>query len=168
MEICFLSMPRQMPQTITNVPRCLLQILTLPKFWYHLAHSFSRKLALAKVCSVLGNIHDVSWHLSKHESELKKRWWAFSFSDKNCVHKNEACASNTQCQIIIWRMLKEFMCTEHTSSWVMIKIYHHLIIECSLYSLKRVFLQNLTITKFQFWDGPKPSNAWRWKKCGHA
>ena len=32
-----------MPQTITNIPRCFPQILTLPKFWYHLAHSFSRK-----------------------------------------------------------------------------------------------------------------------------
>ena len=26
-----------------KIPRCLPQILTLPKFWYHLAHSFSRK-----------------------------------------------------------------------------------------------------------------------------
>ena len=88
-----------MPQTITNIPRCLPQILTVPKFWCHLAHSFPRKnvpfdfervlreaegallkpkgpflrenqsqemtpklLALAKVCSVLGNIRDVSWH----------------------------------------------------------------------------------------------------------
>ena len=32
-----------MPQTITNIPRCLPQILTVPKFWYHLAHSFSCK-----------------------------------------------------------------------------------------------------------------------------
>ena len=32
-----------MPQMITNIPRCLPQILTVPKFWYHLAHSFSRK-----------------------------------------------------------------------------------------------------------------------------
>ena len=31
-------------------------------------------LALAKVCSVLGNIRDVSWHLSKRGSELEKRW----------------------------------------------------------------------------------------------
>ena len=30
-------------------------------------------LALAKVCSVLGNIRDVSWHLSKHGNELEKR-----------------------------------------------------------------------------------------------
>ena len=30
-------------------------------------------LTLAKVCSVLGNIRDVSWHLSKRGSELKKR-----------------------------------------------------------------------------------------------
>ena len=43
LDIYFLSTPRQMPQTITNIPRCLPQILTLPKFWYHLAHSFSRK-----------------------------------------------------------------------------------------------------------------------------
>ena len=43
LEIYFLSTLRQMPQTITNIPRCLPQILTLPKFWYHLAHSFSRK-----------------------------------------------------------------------------------------------------------------------------
>ena len=99
-----------MPQTITNIPRCLPQTLTVPKFWYHLAHSFSCKnvpfdfvrafgeaegaltkpkgpffreneaqemtpklLALAKVCSVLGNIRDVSWHLSKRGSELEKR-----------------------------------------------------------------------------------------------
>ena len=33
----------QMPQTITNIPRCLPQILTVSKFWYHLAHLFSRK-----------------------------------------------------------------------------------------------------------------------------
>ena len=115
-----------MPQTITNIPRCLPQILTVPKFWYHLAHSFSRKnvpfdferafweaegalskpkgpfsreneaqemtpklLALAKVCSVLGNIRDVSWHLSKRESELEKRW-TFSILDKNGAHKNKA------------------------------------------------------------------------------
>ena len=31
-------------------------------------------LALAKVCSVLGNVRDVSWHLSKRGSELEKRW----------------------------------------------------------------------------------------------
>ena len=43
LDICFLSTLRQMPQTITNIPRCLPQILTLPKFWYHLAHSFSWK-----------------------------------------------------------------------------------------------------------------------------
>ena len=43
LENCILSTPRQMPQTITNIPRCLPQILTVPKFWYHLAHSFSRK-----------------------------------------------------------------------------------------------------------------------------
>ena len=30
-------------------------------------------LALAKVCSVLGNIRDVSWHLSKRGNELEKR-----------------------------------------------------------------------------------------------
>ena len=108
-----------MPQT--NIPRCPLQILTLPKFGYHLAHSFSRKnvpfdferafweaegalpkpkgpffreneaqemtpklLALAKVCSVLWNIRDVSWHLSKHESELEKRW-TFSIFYKNAL-----------------------------------------------------------------------------------
>ena len=45
-DICFLSTPRQMPQTITNIPRCLPQILTLPKFWCHLEHSFSRKMSL--------------------------------------------------------------------------------------------------------------------------
>ena len=32
LENCFLSTPRQMPQTITNIPRCLPQILTVPKF----------------------------------------------------------------------------------------------------------------------------------------
>ena len=127
-EICFLSTPWQMPQTITNIPRCLPQILTVPKFWYHLAHSFSRKnvpfdferafweaegalskpkgpfsreneaqemtpklLALAKVCSVLGNIRDVSWHLSRRGSELEKRW-TFSFLVKNGAHKNKAWA----------------------------------------------------------------------------
>ena len=26
-----------------NIPRCLPKILTVPKFWYHLAHSFSHK-----------------------------------------------------------------------------------------------------------------------------
>ena len=115
-----------MPQTITNIPRCLPQILTVPKFWYHLAHSFSRKnvpfdferafweaegalskpkgpffreneaqemtpklLALAKVCSVLGNIRDISWHLSKRGSELEKRW-TFSILVENSAHKNKA------------------------------------------------------------------------------
>ena len=43
LDICFLSTLWQIPQTITNIPRCLPQILTLPKFCYHLAHSFSRK-----------------------------------------------------------------------------------------------------------------------------
>ena len=43
LENCFFSTPRQMPQTITNIPGCLPQILTVPKFWYHLAHSFSCK-----------------------------------------------------------------------------------------------------------------------------
>ena len=43
LEICFLSTPRQMPQTITNIPRCLPKILTVSEFWFHLAHSFSRK-----------------------------------------------------------------------------------------------------------------------------
>ena len=71
------------------------QILTVPKFWYHLAHSFWRKneaqemtpklLALAKVSSVLGNIRDISWHLSKRGNELEKRW-TFSILDKT-VHK---------------------------------------------------------------------------------
>ena len=128
LENCILSTPQQMPQTITNIPRCLPQILTVPKFWYHLAHSFSRKnvpfdferafweaegalskpkgpffreneaqemtpklLALAKVCSVLGNIRDVSWHLSKRGSELEKRC-TFSILDKNGAHKNKACS----------------------------------------------------------------------------
>ena len=99
-----------MPQTIKNIPRCLPQILTVPEFWYHLAHSFTRKnfpfdferafreaegalpkpkgpvfqeneaqemtpklLELAKVCSVRGNIRDVSLHLSKHGSEFEKQ-----------------------------------------------------------------------------------------------
>ena len=44
-------------------------------------------LALAKVCSVLGNIRDVSWHLSKRGSDLEKRW-TFSILDKNGSHKN--------------------------------------------------------------------------------
>ena len=120
-----------MPHTITNIPRCLPQILRVPKFWYHLAHSFSRKnipfdfvrafweaegalsepkgpffqeneaqemtpklLALAKVCSVLRNIHDVSWHLLERGSELDKRW-TFSFLDKNGGHKNKACPQAT-------------------------------------------------------------------------
>ena len=43
LEICFLSTLCQMPQMITNIPRCLPKILTVPKFWYHLAHSFSSK-----------------------------------------------------------------------------------------------------------------------------
>ena len=123
-EICFLSTPRQMPQTITNITRCPPQILTVPKFWYHLAHSFSRKnvpfdferafweaegalpkpkgpffreneaqemtpklLALAKVCSVLGNIRDVSWHLSKRGSELEKKVNIFHFGQKQCAQK---------------------------------------------------------------------------------
>ena len=47
-------------------------------------------LALAKVCSVLGNIRDVSWHLSKRGNELEKRG-TFSFLDRKWgVHKNEA------------------------------------------------------------------------------
>ena len=36
-------------------------------------------LALAKVSSGLGNIRDVSWHLSKHGSELEKRLTFFLF-----------------------------------------------------------------------------------------
>ena len=116
-----------MPQTITNIPRCLPQILTVPEFWCHLAHLFSCKnvpfdferafweaegalskpkgpfsreneaqemtpklLALAKVCSVLGNIRDVSWHLSKRGNELEKRW-TFCILGKNGAHKNKAC-----------------------------------------------------------------------------
>ena len=47
-------------------------------------------LALAKVCSVLGNIHDVSWHLSKRGNELEKRW-TISILDKNGALKNKAC-----------------------------------------------------------------------------
>ena len=43
-------------------------------------------LAQAKVCSVLGNICDVSWHLSRCGSELEKRW-PFSILDKNGAHK---------------------------------------------------------------------------------
>ena len=43
LEICVLSTPRQMPQTITNIPRCLPQILTVPEIWCHLAHSFCCK-----------------------------------------------------------------------------------------------------------------------------
>ena len=34
-----------MPQTVTNtvrILRCFLQILTVPQFWCHLAHSFER------------------------------------------------------------------------------------------------------------------------------
>ena len=46
-------------------------------------------LALAKVCSVLGNIRDVSWHLSNRESELEKRS-TFSPLNKNGAHKNKA------------------------------------------------------------------------------
>ena len=40
LENCVLSTPRQMPQTITNIPHCLPLILTVPQFWYHLARSF--------------------------------------------------------------------------------------------------------------------------------
>ena len=47
-------------------------------------------LALAKVCSVLGNIRDVSWHLSKRGSELEKRW-TYSIFDINGAHQNKAC-----------------------------------------------------------------------------
>ena len=43
LEICFLSTLWKMPHMITNIPCFLSQILTVPKFWYHLAHSFSRK-----------------------------------------------------------------------------------------------------------------------------
>ena len=46
-------------------------------------------LALARVCSVLGDICDVSWHLSKRGSELEKRL-TFSFLNKNGAHKNKA------------------------------------------------------------------------------
>ena len=38
-------------------------------------------LALGKVCSVLGIVRDVSWHLPKRGSELEKRS-TFSFLDK--------------------------------------------------------------------------------------
>ena len=44
-------------------------------------------LALAKVCSVLGNIHDVSWHLSKRGSELEKKVNISHFGQKQCAQK---------------------------------------------------------------------------------
>ena len=46
-------------------------------------------LTLAKVCSVLMNIRDVSWHLSKRGSELEKRCTS-SFIGKNGAQKNKA------------------------------------------------------------------------------
>ena len=47
------------------------------------AHEMTPKLlALAKVYSVLGNIRDVSWHLSKRGSELEKRRTFLSFWTK--------------------------------------------------------------------------------------
>ena len=51
-------------------------------------------LALAKVCSVLGNIRDVSWHLSRRDSELEKRR-TFSILDKDGWYKNKVCGSGT-------------------------------------------------------------------------
>jgi len=45
-------------------------------------------LALAKVCSVLGNIRDVSWHLSKRGRELEKKVTIFHFG-KNGAHKKK-------------------------------------------------------------------------------
>ena len=75
LEIYTLSTPWQMPQTITNIPRYLSQILTLPKFWYHLAHSFLRENEAQEMTPKLwqcqnlrkatGNICDRLWHLSR-------------------------------------------------------------------------------------------------------
>ena len=139
-----------MPQTITNIPRCLPQILTVPKFWYHLAHSFSRKnvpfdferafweaegalpkpkgpffreneaqemtpklLALAKVCSVLRNIRDVSWHLSRRGSELEKRW-TISILDKNGAHKKSLLYNkNTTFYVIFLPQRRRCMCSHN-------------------------------------------------------
>ena len=55
-----------MPQTITNIPRCLPKILTVPQFWYHLAHSFSRKKVPFDFEKMkLKKWHQNSWHWQK-------------------------------------------------------------------------------------------------------
>ena len=104
-----------MPQTITNIPRCLPQILTIPKFWYHLAHSFSQKTKLKKW-------HQNSWHWQKSSQSSKifvtsrgicrgvgvssRKGEHFSILDKNGAHKNKACLTyicwNAFCVSILW------------------------------------------------------------------
>ena len=65
--------------------------LTKPKGTFFLQNEAQemtpKLLALAKVCSVLGNIRDVSWHLSKRGSELEKKVPIFHFGQKCCAQK---------------------------------------------------------------------------------
>ena len=74
-------------------------------------------LALAKVCSVHGNIRDVSWHLSKHGNELEKRR-TFYFLDKNGAHKNKACTKSNSDIVLLYN------CTVHSpKSGVLRKLF---------------------------------------------
>ena len=73
LDICILSTHRQMPQTITNITHCLPKILTVPKFWYHLAHSFSReKFALLTLRGLFESLRAPSQSQKGHFSEKMK------------------------------------------------------------------------------------------------
>ena len=67
-------------------------------------------LALAKVCSVLGNICDVSWHLLRRGSELEKRR-TFSILVLNGALKNKACSRHKPRQLAIIFAIWMFFCT---------------------------------------------------------
>ena len=81
-----------MPQTITNIPRCLPQILTVPEFWCHLAHSFSHK-------NVPFDFERAFWEaegaLSKpkgpflRENECAAKWYQNSGTVKICGRQRE-------------------------------------------------------------------------------
>ena len=47
-------------------------------------------VALTKVCSVLVNIRDVSWHICQRMGVSLRKGVHFPFQDKNGAHKNKA------------------------------------------------------------------------------
>ena len=80
-----------MPQTITNIPRCLPQILTVPEFWYHLAHSFSRKMSLLTFRGLLKKLRAPSQSQKGHfldKTKLKK-WHQNSWHFQKSAQSSE-------------------------------------------------------------------------------